>query len=563
MFKKVIRLIPKSFRKKGVAVSLFVPVRALLDLVGIAVLLPVLILVLDGNNITQNSILSFFYDSLGFTETRPFVVFIVLAVLGVIVLKSAINLFFINFQNKYLLSLYKYFSSKMLSALYNRGLLYVKDSNSSEISFNINSVCYNFVVAYLASILKFSGEFIFCIFLLSALCIYNPLSALLIVVSFVPVILIYLYVVKKRLKYYGKAEMEARRRQQRTVQETFRGYAEMEINNAFPLMKEKFDKGLNDISEYRVKTSIIQSIPSYMLEIAVAVVVSVMVLFSLSASDASMRVFLGIFAVAMIRMLPSVRSLISTWSGFKSTQYTVDVIDGLCESNDSSADTKDVPPLCFEHSINVRNLSFSYPTGNVIDKLSFEIRKGERFGIRGRTGAGKSTLFNLLLGLLPPQEGSIEIDGIPLSKGNIKLWQALAGYVPQDVFISDGTLAENIALGRNDEEIDYKKVEEVIERAALKEFADSLPEGVKTVLGESGSKISGGQRQRVGIARALYKNAEVLFFDEATSSLDTKTEKEVNDAIQNLSKTNKQLTIIIISHRESSLSFCDRIYELK
>lgn len=563
MLKRVIRLIPDSFRKRGVAVSLFVPVRALLDLVGIAVLLPVLIIVLDGNNISQNKILSFFYNLFGFTQTNSFVVFLVLSVLGVIVIKSVINLFFINYQNKYLLSLYRYFSTKLFSILYNRGLLYVKDSNSSEITFNVNAVCYNFVVVYLASVLKFIGDIVFCALLLSALCVYNPLSAVFIIISFVPVILIYLFVVKSRLKRYGRAEMEARRRQQKVVQETFKGYAEMEINNAFPSIRKKFISGLEDISDYRIKTSLIQSIPSYLLEIAVAVVVSVMVLFSLNAADSSMRVFLGVFAVAMIRMLPSVRSLISTWGGFKATQYTIDVIEEFYKGSPASSEDKASGPISFEHSINVRNLSFSYATGDVIKNLSLEIKKGERFGLRGRTGAGKSTLFNLLLGLIPPKSGSIEIDGVPLSRENMKSWHSIVGYVPQDVFIADGSLAENIALGQDVDKIDFEKINAVLELSSLKEFAESLPEGPRTILGEGGAKISGGQRQRVGIARALYKNAEVLFFDEATSSLDSQTETEVNNAIRTLSDTHKRLTIIVISHRESSLSLCDRIYDLK
>lgn len=565
MLRKVIRLIPDSFRKKGVLVTLFVPIRALLDLMGVAVLLPVLILVLDGGSISDNTVLNTLYTLFEFSDNRDFIIFLVVSILSIIILKSVINLLFINYQNKYLLSLYKYFSAKLFSLLYGRGLLYVKNSNSSEIAFNINAVCYNFVVVYLASVLKFSGEIIFCTFILIALCFYNPLSALFIILSFLPVVLVYLILVRSRLKKYGRVEMEARRQQQKVVQETFKGYAEMEINNAFPLMKEKFQTGLDVISKYRIKSSLIQSIPSYLLEIAVALVVCAMVVFSLNADDASMRVFLGVFTVAIIRMLPSVHSLIGTWGGIKSTQYTIDVIEEFYKENPSpslASDKTSSNNIIFNKAIAIKNLSFSYSTGMVIDNLSFEIHKGEKFGLRGRTGAGKSTLFNLLLGFFPPQKGSIEIDGVPLSSDNVGGWQKIVGYVPQDVFIADLSMAENIALGQDMENIDKKKILSILEQVSLIDFVKNLPQGLNTVLGEGGSKISGGQRQRIGIARALYKNAEVLFFDEATSSLDSKTEKEINKAIQELSDTYKQLTIIIIAHRESSLSICDKIFDI-
>lgn len=561
--KRIFKIIPESFRKKGVAVACCVPLRAIVDLLGVAVLFPMLFVVLDAGDAFENSFLSRISHWLGFTDNHSFIVFLVICILAFIIIKSVVNLLLVNFQNKYLLSLYKYFSARLFSHLYNKGLLFVKNTNSSEIAYNINAVCYSFVVGYLAAILKFSGELIFSILLLAALCVYNPLSALFVILSFVPVVLIYLRVVRRRLKEYGKAEMEARREQQKIVLETFKGYAEMEVNKAFPLMQERFSEGLFRISGYRVKSSLIQSIPNYMLELAVAVVLSVMVLFSLDAGDASMRIFLGVFAVAMIRMLPAVHSTISAWGSIKATEYSLSVIGEL--SSESSAESdRETPqePVSFTDSIQVSDLSFSYSTGFVLEGLSFRIGKGERFGIKGRTGAGKSTLFNLMLGFFTPQKGCITIDGVPLSQSNLKSWHSIVGYVPQDVFIADLSLAENIALGHNIDKIDTDRIWKVLDAVSLREFAQGLPLGVETILGENGCRISGGQRQRIGIARALYKRAQVLFLDEATSSLDVQTEKEVNDSIRSLASSEENLTIIIISHRPETLALCDRILEI-
>lgn len=547
---KLIKLLPRKFKEKGFWVVLTIPLRAFLDLIGVAALLPLLILVLDTDKVAN---LDFFQDEYS-------VLYLVIAILLIIIIKSLLNIFLLNNQNGFLLSLYKFFSSNLFSKLYNRGLLYVKNSNTSEITYNINMMCYSFSLSFLSSVLKFTGEILFSLLLLAALCIYNPLASVFMLVAFLPIVYVYLRIVRIRLKEYGEMEVKAKREQHKVVLETFRGYAEMEVNKAFPYMHDRFENGLDTIFKFKKKTMLIQSIPQYFLEFGVAMVVCAMVLFSVNAQNADMRVFLGVFTVVMIRMLPVVHSLINNWAGIKSSEYTLQILDDLSDQSPNGPYAEGMQQhMKFENAIEVANLSFSYSTGKVINDLSFSIKKGERFGIKGRTGAGKSTLFNLLLGLFPPDKGYIKVDGVALDENNISQWHELVGYVPQDVFIADLTIAENIALGHNMENIDIEKVKRVIKQASIEDFVSSLPEGLNTFIGEGGSRISGGQRQRIGIARALYKDAEVLFFDEATSSLDSATEREINDSIRELSDKHKQLTIIIISHRQSSLEFCDKI----
>ena len=179
--------------------------------------------------------------------------------------------------------------------------------------------------------------------------------------------------------------------------------------------------------------------------------------------------------------------------------------------------------------------------------------------ISGTSGAGKTTLFNLLLGFYTPTEGEILIDGEPLTAENRRRWQQRVGYVSQSLFLTDGTFAENVALGLSDKEIDRERVLEVLEMAQLGDFVRSLEKGIDTRVGECGCRLSGGQRQRIGIARALYRHADVLFFDEATSSLDSATEQEINHSIARLASENKSLTLLVIAHRETSLEACDRV----
>ena len=196
----------------------------------------------------------------------------------------------------------------------------------------------------------------------------------------------------------------------------------------------------------------------------------------------------------------------------------------------STFEEKPTAGLSFEKEIAISNLSYTYPEGKrVLKEFDCTIRKGEYIGIRGSSGIGKSTLFNLLLGFLKPDGGEIRIDGVLLSAENRKLWHRRIGYVPQGVFILDGTLAENVALGCCD--ISKEKVKRILRQVRLDEWVDELPLGIDTLLGESGARLSGGQKQRVGIARALYKEADILLLDEATSALDTATECEINEMI--------------------------------
>ena len=255
----------------------------------------------------------------------------------------------------------------------------------------------------------------------------------------------------------------------------------------------------------------------------------------------------------------------SGWSTIRYNRYTIETLADIAIDEDIVEPTLINDRFNFTRVIELRDLSFKFEDSDkeIINGLSLQIARGERVGIRGSSGVGKTTLFNLILGLYRPTSGGIYIDGEELRNDNIAKWQNTIGYVSQSVFIADMTLAENIAFGCDANNIDYDRVNKVIELSDLKEFVTSLKDGIHSRIGEQGSCISGGQRQRIGIARALYKGCDVLFFDEATSSLDGKTEENINSAIRRLSNDNHSLTIVVIAHRESSLEYCDRIITLE
>ena len=263
--------------------------------------------------------------------------------------------------------------------------------------------------------------------------------------------------------------------------------------------------------------------------------------------------------------MPSIRAVRGAWTSLRYNRYAIDIIRDADILEPVSTEDNSAERLEFADKIVVSNLFFRFEDSqsNVLTDINFEIKKGEKIGINGRSGVGKTTLFNLLLGLYTPTAGAISIDGCPLSDENRRKWQNAIGYVSQSVFLTDSTLLANIALGCKEEDIDMERINSAIEAASLTEFIASLPNGVNTRIGECGALLSGGQRQRIGIARALYKRAEVLFFDEATSSLDNQTEQSINEAIVSLAEANSSLTIVVIAHRDSSLGYCDRIITLK
>lgn len=564
--KALFEIIPKKFRAATCGVVLSALVRALLNFAGLAVLLPVLLMVLNSQQIHSNRMLSALYEWGGFATDQQFIIATCVAVVAVIALKQACNLLLQRVQRRYVVRLYKYFSVKVFRNYHDRGLAFLKRQNTAILSRNVNFICYNLVMGVISPTISMISEVLLLGLLLVALMWYNPLIALLAVAAFIPLSWIYVVILRGKLRDYGQRENEARRQQAKAVVETFRGYTDIEINNAFPTMQRRFEQSLDTIAKIKSQTDVIGAMPSIIAEMSVAVAMVVLIMLGTATSHPDTSLIFGVFAVAAIRILPSVRAIMAQWWQVRYNFYCIDIVrEGLQEADTAEVDGT-IERLDFRSAIEVRGLGFRFDDADedqwTLRKLNMTIRKGEKIGIRGTSGAGKTTLFNLLLGFLAPTEGEITIDGERLDRTLARRWQTSIGYVSQSVYIEDSTIAGNIALGVDSDKIDRERLADVIRRARLEEFVGQLSAGADTPIGECGSRLSGGQRQRIGIARALYKQADVLFFDEATSSLDDRTEQEINHAIEQLSREQSALTIVVIAHRSTSLEYCDRIIEI-
>jgi ABC-type multidrug transport system fused ATPase/permease subunit len=538
-------------------------IRALLNFVGIATLIPILVLILDRDTMQTNPYLTKAYETLNIESYEGFVSLVCFAIVVIIALKNVLILLLYRTERNYIYSLYKYLSDSLFLSYRQRGYGYIKRNNSAVLTRNVNVVSLMFVAGVLKPIATIISEILLFLLIMGAIAWYAPYAALLTTCLFFPVVAIFYLIMRRRLHDIGEKENAAQRIKSRIVAECFRGYADIEIGGAFPQMFKRFEDAVKEIVTLRKRNATIGMLPQMFTEVGLAVGLATLVVMSFGSNGENIGMIFGIFAVAAIRLVPSIRGIMTSWSTIRYNRYSIEtMIDA--EEQDLSTVTPDTERLNLRSSIELRDISFTFDdaTKPTIENFSLTIKKGERVGIQGTSGVGKTTLFNLILGLYTPTSGTITVDGTPLTKHNIRKWQNAIGYVSQSVFITEGTLAENVAFGCDPNDIDHERIMQALENADLKEFVESLENGIETRIGEQGSRISGGQRQRIGIARALYKGCEVLLFDEATSSLDNRTEKNINEAIERLSTENKSLTIVVIAHRDSSIGYCDRIITL-
>jgi len=540
LLKRIYRLLIPEERKAGGKVIVVVFFTALLDFVGLAALLPVLYYLLEGG------------------ESQRAAMYFCLLAVGIVLFKSVLIVGFTRYQNRYLLSLYKRLSFSLFSSYYRRGLLFIREQGSNRLGYEVNYMCFAFSQSMLAPLLRMGGDGLLIVLVTVALLVYDWQTVLILYASFLPMMGLYVWGVRKRVRKYGEQEQQAKRKQAKVVSDTFRGFQELEVNGAFSTQQASFLEGMDDVTRSRVKLDTIMRIPLFLSELSVILGLTILVVFG----TGDVKVLVGIFAVAAFRLLPALRTLLSGWTQIQNVLCCLDVIEeGLKDFNEGGT-AECSKEIAFEKEIRTCGLTYVYPGGEeVLENLDVCIRKGEYVGFRGYSGVGKSTLFNLLLGFLKPTGGQIYIDQTELTPEVRVLWLQKVGYVPQDVFIFQGTLAENIALGCK--EVNRERILQLLEQVSLGKWLQTLDKGIDTVLGEAGGRLSGGQKQRIGIARALYKDIEVLLLDEATSALDNHTEKEVNETLCHLKQMYEQLTILSIAHRESSLTYCDRVITLE
>lgn len=372
---------------------------------------------------------------------------------------------------------------------------------------------------------------------------------------------------KNRLKHMGEEYRRLYAGIVKCMQQSFGGIKEIKIANREKFFGDEFDSINYDLAKNQKDNALLNSIPKPVMEAACIGSLMIIVIIKAAAGDIStaFATTLGVFAMGAMRLLPSVNKISSYISTLLYSRAFVESVfterQRMLAIAKRKSEENTISEITFDKNISVEELSFSYDEGeeNVIDDVSFEIWKNTSVAFIGPSGAGKTTMVDIMLGVLKPQKGAVKVDGSNIADC-MDAWHKKVGYIPQNIYLMDESLRKNIAFGVPEDEIDDEKVWKVIREAQLESVVKEMDEKLDTVIGEMGVRLSGGQRQRIGIARALYRDPEILVLDEATSALDTETEKAVMEAIDSL---HGRMTLIIIAHRLSTIKNCDVVYEVK
>lgn len=401
------------------------------------------------------------------------------------------------------------------------------------------------------------------LFLIGALLLVSPRVTLTAGVVLLIAYGILTLVTHQKLAIYSRVISRENSLMVKLLQEGFGGIRDILLDGTQALYVRFYQKADAIFRRAHANITILGLSPRYLMETAGIVIFAFLALALMQGPDRVETVLptLGALALGVQRLLPALQQGYQAWSTILAYQESnQEVVDLLNQPLPQWANLPQQAPMLFKNEIRFDNVKFHYSKRGpwVLNGLSISILKGSRVGFIGKTGSGKSTCLDLLMGLLEPTKGQILIDGTPLTHKNLRAWQKNIAHVPQVICLSDSTLAENIAFGVSPEKIDMHRVRAAAEKAQIGDFIESSPQGYQALVGERGIRLSGGQRQRVGIARALYKQAQVLVFDEATSALDSETENAVMRSINSLSSS---LTILIIAHRTSTLKNCDQIID--
>jgi hypothetical protein len=545
---------------------------AFLEMLSVSLILPFMKAAMEPDEVLRNKYVSWICKLLSIDSGKKFLIFIAIVLACVYVLKNIFMIYQTTVQCEFVYNNMYLTQKKLLNRYFSQRYDFFLGAKSGEI---LRVIEQDTVQAFLllSTLLQIMSESVVSFVLAITIFIISPQITVEMTVILVLLLFIIGKVIKPIMNKAGVEYRDANTKMNQWLIQSVSGIKEIKI-----LDKESFFEGQFSVYgkifvDTRKNFQRISMIPRYMVEAfslsSLMIIVAIMIA---RTDDMSfvLPVLSGI-AMAAIRLLPSVYRISQGMASISFDFPSLNALEKVILEEDVDGVQVDQAKVVEEtinqlkikdfSSLAMDNVSYRYPSGdrNVLNNVSFEIKKGMSVGIVGSSGGGKTTTADLLLGLLSPVEGEIYIDNYKLSSV-INEWHSMIGYIPQQIFILDGNVRDNIAFGIPPEEVGEEKIWTVLKDAALDEFVKELPEGLDTELGERGIRLSGGQRQRIGIARALYKSPSVLFFDEATSALDGKTESEIMESIRALKG---KITMVIIAHRLSTIEHCDHVYRVE
>ena len=569
--KLALSLLSREERRESVVVLVVALLSAISSAAMVLSIFPFLSVLSDPAQIQENEYLRWGFEISGFDSEFEFV--FLLGFFSILVILFA-NLFMM--ANTYIYSRFYLMRThslgrKLLKKYLQQDYQFFLSKNSSDLSKNVLSESEQVVSLFFSPLVSIVTASVSILFTSAALFWLNPTIAFF---SFAVVGGAYFgvfSVFKSKFNRMGKVRAEANQERYRVSGEVLGGVKDVKIIGCEEAYIRRFEAPSYRMAKTSLMLAITSEAPKYIMQSVAFCGVIIFCLFLIDrdswlvgGSLSTVIPTLGVFAFAGQKMLPEVQKL---YSAFSKLQYGLPAIDRFCKeletaSGDGSLTYDTKSEVGFHSKIELKELAYQYPQAELpgLSAINITVKAGERIGIVGSTGAGKTTLADVILGLLRPTAGAIYVDGVEITDDKVRAWQRSVGYVPQNIFLLDASVAENVALGLDRDEIDMERVKLAAQIAQLSDFVENdLPEGYETEVGERGVRLSGGQRQRIGIARALYRNADLIVFDEATSALDNLTEHEV---IQSVNALPGSKTILMIAHRLSTIRGCDRIIVL-
>ncbi|MBI4784305.1 MAG: ABC transporter ATP-binding protein [Oscillatoriophycideae cyanobacterium NC_groundwater_1537_Pr4_S-0.65um_50_18] len=575
-FLKKIWFILGSTREKLPFLLMLLLISSVTETLGIGLLAPFFAIVSNPGLIQSSPVLKQLYVTFNVPSNEMFIVLLCGLIIFIFILKSLLyflsKFYILKFSHSHRGAIIKTLNQAYLHSEYN----YFARKNSSDLIKNIIVETQNFCYLVLLALLYGISNFLILVLLLALMAFTNLLLLVTTLAALLPVFL-FTYAMKNRLKAWGKDSSESQQKMIQTLNHGLGGLKETRVIGCESYFEDQMSVYTKQYGRASSLTASFNMMPRILIEsvlvsFIVALIAVSQLLFSSNAD--SLISSLSVFAVAAIRLLPAASQVVSTLGNLQSAGHAVDVLYAdlkeaeqhrnpvasitSSKRNPQTGQIDSSLPMQFTKQVRLSSIVYRYAETlePAINKVSLEIRKGESIAFIGKSGAGKTTLVDIILGLLTPQSGDITVDGVSIYR-QLRAWQNLVGYIPQTIFLLDDTIERNIAFGVPDHLINHQKLEEAIAAAQLEDLMVQLPNGIQTRVGERGMRLSGGQRQRIGIARALYHEREILVLDEATSALDNETEQLVSDAIRALSG---KKTVIIIAHRLSTVEHCDRVY---
>ena len=518
------------------------------------------------DNYMDNAFIALFCRILGIDGYRNVVILCSAFIIAAYLVKTFYIIMQNNMMYKFIYFGHKELSCKVMNSYLEQDYFFHVKNNSADLIRNVYNDTNMFYVAVL-NVIQLMSE----LCTITAIGIYLfvkdgmlTLGIGVIVGSFT---FFFMRFYKNRLKHMGEDYRRLYAGIVKCMQQSFGGIKEIKIANREKFFGDEFDSINYDLAKNQKDNALLNSIPKPVMEAACIGSLMIIVIIKAATGDIStaFATTLGVFAMGAMRLLPSVNKISAYISTLLYSRAFVESVyterQRMLAIAKRKSEENTVTDITFDKNISVEELSFTYEEGvdNVIDDVSFEIEKNTSVAFIGPSGAGKTTMVDIMLGVLKPQKGAVKVDGSDIADC-MDAWHKKVGYIPQNIYLMDESLRRNIAFGVPEDEIDDEKVWRVIREAQLENVVKEMDDGLDTVIGEMGVRLSGGQRQRIGIARALYREPEILVLDEATSALDTGTERAVMEAIDSL---HGKMTLIIIAHRLSTIKNCDVVYEVK